>query len=159
MQPSRFLRANLAAALVWTCLSAALAACADSPRVAIAQSDGTRREIVKVEIADSPAARELGLMYRKELAEDAGMIFVFPAPDRLSFWMKNTEIPLDMIFADSAGKILGVVESAVPFSERSVGVDGASLYVLEVNGGYAKRHQVHPGDKLEFVGFTPHATE
>jgi uncharacterized membrane protein (UPF0127 family) len=64
-----------------------------------------------------------------------------------------------MIFADSAGKILGVVENAVPFSEHSVGVDGASLYVLEVNAGYAKHHQIHRGDKLEFLGFTPHATE
>lgn len=144
---------------MFVCFGAVLAACADGPRVAIERSDGTRRSIVNVEIADTPAARELGLMYRKQMAEDGGMIFVFPTPDRLSFWMKNTEIPLDMIFADSSGKILGIVENAVPFSERSVGVDGDSLYVLEVNGGYAKRHQIHAGDKLVFLGFTPHTAQ
>lgn len=113
------------------------------------------RAVVKVEIADTTAARELGLMYRNHLAEDAGMIFVFPAPDRLSFWMKNTEIPLDMIFADASGKIVGIVENAVPYSEKPLGVDTASLYVLEVNGGFALRHNVTPGDTLKFRGFVP----
>jgi hypothetical protein len=159
MKPLRSLRFNLVAAIVAVCLSVALAACAESPRVAIAQPDGTRRAIIKVEIADTPSARELGLMYRKQLDEDAGMIFVFPAPDRLSFWMKNTEIPLDMIFADSNGVVLGIVANAVPFSEHPVGVQDDSRYVLEVNGGYAQRHHVHPSDKLEFLGFTPRATE
>jgi len=131
------------------------AACAGGPRVALNAPDGAVRAVVKVEIADTTAARELGLMYRNHLAEDAGMIFVFPAPDRLSFWMKNTEIPLDMIFADASGKIVGIVENAVPYSEKPLGVDTASLYVLEVNGGFALRHNVTPGDTLKFRGFVP----
>jgi uncharacterized membrane protein (UPF0127 family) len=112
-----------------------------------------------VEIAKTPAARELGLMYRNHLDENAGMIFVFPSASHLSFWMKNTEIPLDMLFADSRGKIVGIVENAAPFSEESLGVDGDSLYVLEVNGGFAQRHQIKAGDVLRFVGFTPQASK
>ena len=133
------------------------AACAGGPRVALIAPDGAERALVKIEIADTTAARELGLMYRKHLDEDAGMIFVFPATDRLSFWMKNTEIPLDMIFADAAGKIVGIVENAEPFSEKPVGVAAASCYVLEVNGGFAQRHHVKPGDRLKFSGVVPRA--
>jgi uncharacterized membrane protein (UPF0127 family) len=138
-------------------LITAAAACADGPRVALVAPDGTSRAQVHVEIADTPAARELGLMYRSHLDENAGMIFVFPAPDRWSFWMKNTEIPLDMIFADSTGKIVGIVENAEPFSEKPLTVNGASLYVLEVNAGFARRHHVVPGDLLKFRGFVPAA--
>lgn len=138
-------------------LITAAAACAGGPQVALLAPDGARRALVNVEIANTPAARELGLMYRKHLDADAGMIFIFPAPDRLSFWMKNTEIPLDMIFADGAGKIVGIVENAEPFSEKPLGVGGDSLYVLEVNGGFAQRHQVTPGDRLQFSGFVPRA--
>ncbi|MGH7840500.1 MAG: DUF192 domain-containing protein [Candidatus Binataceae bacterium] len=160
MKPPIFLRAKLLAASVFAlALCATFAACADSPRVAIIAAAGATRAIVNVEIANTPSARELGLMYRQHLDEHAGMIFVFPSPDHLTFWMKNTDIPLDMIFADSAGRILGIVESATPFSESPRGVDGESLYVLEVNGGFAKRHRLHTGDRLNFRGFAPHASE
>jgi uncharacterized membrane protein (UPF0127 family) len=139
--------------------AAMLTACANDPRVLIEAPDGKRLASVKVEIAKTPAARELGLMYRNHLDENAGMIFVFPSASHLSFWMKNTEIPLDMLFADSRGKIVGIVENAAPFSEESLGVDGDSLYVLEVNGGFAQRHQIKAGDVLRFVGFTPQASK
>jgi uncharacterized protein len=140
-------------------LITAAAACAGGPQVALLAPDGAQLAVINVAIANTPAARELGLMYRKHLAENAGMIFVFPAPDRLSFWMKNTEIPLDMIFADGTGKIVGIVENAEPFSEKPLGVGGDSLYVLEVNGGFAQRHHVTPGDRLKFSGFAPRAPD
>jgi uncharacterized membrane protein (UPF0127 family) len=140
-------------------LATGVSACARGPGVTIVAPDGSTRQVVEVEIAKTPAARELGLMYRAHLDEDSGMIFIFPSPDRLSFWMKNTEISLDMIFADRTGKIVGIVEDAEPYSLNSRAVHADSLYVLEVNGGFAKRHHVVPGDRLEFSGFVPETSQ
>ena len=151
--------APVVATVLLLSLSAAIAACADEPRVALTGSDDTPRAVLKVEVANTPSSRELGLMYRRHLNEDAGMIFVFPAAERQSFWMKNTILPLDMIFADAHGKILGIVENAEPFSERPLGVDGDSLFVLEVNGGFSWRHHVRAGDQMKFLGFVPSARE
>ncbi len=150
---------RFAALLLLVTLSTAIAACADEPRVALNAPDGSSRAIVKVEVVNTPSTRELGLMYRKHLDEDAGMIFVFPTAEHQSFWMKNTIIPLDMIFADERGKILGIVEKAEPFSERPLGVDGESLYVLEVNGGFSQRHHLKAGDQMKFLGFVASAAE
>ena len=111
--------------------------------------------MVSVEIADTDAARQYGLMYRRHLDENAGMIFVFKAPQHLEFWMKNTIIPLDMIFADGSEKIVGIVRQAEPFSRSIDAVDADSQYVLEVNGGFCDRHGIKPGDTLRFVGFVP----
>jgi uncharacterized membrane protein (UPF0127 family) len=140
-------------------LAIAMSACAQGPRIEIVRPDGSRRVVVSVEIADTAATREYGLMYRKQLDEDAGMIFVFNAAQHQEFWMKNTVIPLDMIFADSSGKIIGVVRKAVPFSEAIDAVDGDSQYVLEVNGGFCDRHGVKPGDTLRFIGFVPKSAD
>lgn len=137
----------------------AIGACAQGPRIEIVGPDGARRVAVSVEIADTSARREYGLMYRKHLDENAGMIFVFKAPQHLEFWMKNTVIPLDMIFADSAGKIVGIVRKAAPFSEAIDSVEADSQYVLEVNGGFCERHGVKPGDTLRFEGFAPKAAD
>ena len=125
----------------------------------IVGSGGNELAQVRVEIADSANKRETGLMRRSHLDEDAGMIFVFPAPDRLQFWMKNTEIPLDMIFADSSGWIVGIVVNAAPYTLTPRGVDADASYVLEVNGGFAARHHVTVGDRLDFIGFTAHAAQ
>ena len=140
-------------------LAIAMSACAQGPRIEIVGPDGARRVVVSVEIADNAATREYGLMYRKQLDEEAGMIFVFNGSQHLEFWMKNTVIPLDMIFADSAGKIVGIVRKAVPFSEGIDSVDGDSQYVLEVNGGFCDRHGVKDGDTLRFEGFVPKSAD
>jgi len=140
-------------------LALAIGACAQGPRIEIVGPDGARRAAVSVEIADSSARREYGLMYRRHLDENAGMIFVFKAPQHLEFWMKNTVIPLDMIFADGAGKIVGIVRKAEPFSEAIDSVEQDSQYVLEVNGGFCERHGVKPGDTLRFEGFVPKAAD
>jgi uncharacterized protein len=133
----------------------AMAASAAGPAVTIVAPDGAARATVRVEIADSQGKREFGLMYREHLDQDAGMIFIFGKPTHLSFWMKHTEIPLDMIFAGADRKIVGIVENATPLSENSLGPDGDSQYVLEVNGGFCKRHGVKAGDSLKFEGFVP----
>jgi uncharacterized membrane protein (UPF0127 family) len=140
-------------------LMSSLVACADEPRVAIVDRGGAYHAVVKVEIANTVSSREIGLMYRSHLDENAGMIFIFQEPQHLTFWMKNTEIPLDMIFADANGKIVGMVQNAMPFSEQMLAVNGNSLYVLEVNGGFAKRHAISAGDTMKFAGFVPHAKD
>jgi uncharacterized protein len=145
--------------LAFSLLTFVMSACAQGPRIEIVSADGAPRIAVAVEVADTAASREYGLMFRKHLDEDAGMIFVFKAPSHQTFWMKNTIIPLDMIFADSSGKIVGMVRDAEPFSEEIDAVDGDSQYVLEVNGGFCDRHGVKAGDTLRFVGFVPQAVD
>ncbi len=153
-------RITLAALAVFMLISAAaLDACAQGPRIEIVAPDGAVRATVKVEIADTEASRELGLMYRRHLDENAGMIFVFAKPSHLQFWMKNTVIPLDMIFAGADRRIVGIVREARPFTEAIDAVDGDSQYVLEVNGGFCARHGVAAGDRLAFLGFAPQSRD
>jgi uncharacterized protein len=147
------------AALRLAVLAVAMASCARDPMLAIVAPNGDGRATVRVEIANTNAEREVGLMYRKHLDSDAGMLFVFAAPAPVSFWMKNTEIPLDMVFADGDARVIGVVENAEPYSEQLLSVSGASQYVLEVNGGFCGRHGVKPGDRLKFLGFSARAVD
>lgn len=135
----------------------AIGACEGRPRVRVLDANGMSKAVVSVEIADTDAARELGLMYRQHLAYNTGMLFVFKQPQHLTFWMKNTEIPLDMIFADADGRVTGIVADAQPFSERQLSVAGDSQFVLEVNAGFAQRHGIRPGDRLRFLDLSPTA--
>ncbi len=125
--------------------------CGAEPRVVISTREG-RESVFQVEVADTPTKRELGLQYRKELAPDRGMIFLFPAPFVQSFWMKNTPLPLDMIFIGSDRKIVGIVEQTVPFSLDSRSVPAASQFVLEINGGLSRRLGIRAGDSVRFEG-------
>jgi uncharacterized membrane protein (UPF0127 family) len=140
-------------------LALSIAACAGEPQVAIRDASGAKKAVVTVEIADTAPARELGLMFRQRLDRDAGMLFVFKQPQHLTFWMKNTEIPLDMIFAEADGKIAGIVANAEPFSEQQLSVGEESQFVLEVNAGFAQRHGIKPGDRLQFLGARPSAKD
>jgi uncharacterized membrane protein (UPF0127 family) len=155
MIPRRVRIAMLAAVFA----AGALAGCQRRPAVDIVGPDGRLRARVSVEIADSGPARETGLMYRNHLDESAGMLFVFRTADVQSFWMKNTEIPLDMIFADANRRVVGIVARARPYSTDEVGPASASQYVLEVNGGFAEDHGVEVGDHLDFLRFTPRARD
>jgi uncharacterized membrane protein (UPF0127 family) len=145
--------------LILLSLAALALGAVQNPKVVISASDGTQRAAVSVELAVTPGQRQFGLMYREHLAEDAGMLFIFPAAEPLKFWMKHTEIPLDMIFADPAGVVVGIVANATPYSEKSVGPDAPALYVLEVNGGFCARHSERAGDKMSFVGFESHTSQ
>jgi hypothetical protein len=130
-----------------------VAACEAQPRVAISTQSG-REVVFQVEVADTPAKRELGLQYRKELGSDRGMIFLFAAEAPQTFWMKNTPIPLDMIFINRDRRIVGIIEQTVPYSLESRSVKAPSQYVLEINGGLAKRHGIQTGDRVRFEGIS-----
>lgn len=107
---------------------------------------------VDVEIARAPSERQRGLMYRKHLDPNRGMLFIFEQPAQLSFWMRNTYIPLDMIFVEPGMRILGIVENTTPLSEKQCAVSGESQYVLEVNAGFSRTHGLTRGVEVEFVG-------
>lgn len=101
-----------------------------------------------VEVADDPKERSQGLMHRQDLPSGAGMLFVYERPQRVSFWMKNTLIPLDMIFMDETGTVRRVHENAVPLD--TTGIEGGEgiQYVLEINGGLARRLGIDEGAEL-----------
>jgi uncharacterized protein len=128
-----------------------LAACAPSggPTARIETRSG--RVDVALEIAATPEARSRGLMYRQELADGHGMLFVFDEDANHEFWMKNTLIPLDMIFITVDGHVAGVRKNATPLSTAQISVGTPSRYVLEVPGGWAERRGVAVGDRVEFV--------
>jgi uncharacterized membrane protein (UPF0127 family) len=107
---------------------------------------------VRVEIAADQETRRMGLMFRQKLADDEGMIFLFNEEDHQSFWMKNTYLPLDMIFIKSDMTVLGVCEGAVPLTTDGREVPGNSQYVLEVNANFAHRHEIKAGTKVRFIG-------
>lgn len=100
------------------------------------------------EIADTAAERSQGLMYRDSMPADRAMLFDFGVPRAVSMWMKNTKIPLDMIFADNRGKVIAVAENTVPYSTDTVGVNEPVRAVLEVNAGTARRIGLKPGGRL-----------
>jgi hypothetical protein len=128
---------------------ALLAACSQRPEVVIHSARGP--VTVQVEIADTPDTLARGLMYRRDLGADAGMLFVFPKEADEQFWMKNTPLPLDMVFIGKQRRIVGIVSEARPFTTNSRGVGVPSQYVLEVNGGFCARHGINSGDTVEFV--------
>jgi hypothetical protein len=104
---------------------------------------------VAVELATTPDARSFGLMYRKALAPGAGMLFVFPKSETLQFWMRNTQISLDILFLDERGRIVRMHERTEPLSERLLPSDVPARFVLEVAGGFAAEHGVSPGDVVD----------
>ncbi len=106
-----------------------------------------------VELALTNPEHERGLMFRTHLDDDAGMLFLFERPMRQTFWMKNTLIPLDMIFIGGDHRIVGVVAKAEPQTETPRFVEGVSQFVLELAGGVAAEHNLGAGDLVEFKGF------
>jgi uncharacterized membrane protein (UPF0127 family) len=126
------------------------AAPASSATVAV--DTGERKLRFQVELALTPDEQNRGLMFRKSLSADAGMLFVFDRSSVHTFWMKNTLIPLDMLFIGADKKIIGIVANAEPQTEtgRSVGVP--SQYVLEIAGGLSGQLGIRAGQRVEFDG-------
>ncbi|HTJ84776.1 MAG TPA: DUF192 domain-containing protein [Polyangiaceae bacterium] len=124
--------------------SASASAAAASASAAPAASHDVE---VAVEIAEKGKEREKGLMFRKSMKEDAGMLFIFEERRDLAFWMENTCIPLDMIFIDSDGTIVGIEENTPTLSRDTFDPGCPAQYVLEVNAGWARRHGVRAGMK------------
>ncbi|MFQ5746768.1 MAG: DUF192 domain-containing protein [Gemmatimonadota bacterium] len=104
---------------------------------------------ILVEIADTDALRQLGLMNRDSLETDAGMLFIYPEERILSFWMRNTRIPLDIAFIDRTGRIVNIepMEAQTDTTHES---RGPAMYALEMALGWFAAHGVGPGDRLEF---------
>lgn len=111
--------------------------------------------VFQSEIAASPEDRNRGLMFRKSIGAREGMIFLFPREQPLSFWMHNTLIPLDLVFIKADRTILGVVEDATPKTDTPRAVPGLSQYVLELNGGTAKKEGIKAGQKVTFYAPLP----
>ena len=106
--------------------------------------DGTS---VTVEIADEPAERTLGLMYRDTLDADRGMLFVYPAAEERSFWMKDTRVPLSIAYADATGTIVHIADMR-PLDTTPVPSGAPAMYALEMNQGWFAAHDVQVGEKL-----------
>jgi len=102
-----------------------------------------------VEVADTASERSQGLMNRQSMAKSAGMLFVYPSPRTVGFWMKNTLIPLDMIFMDATGTVQRVHENAVPLDLTMIPGGQDIQYVLEINAGMAKRFGISVGSEAK----------
>jgi uncharacterized protein len=105
---------------------------------------------VSVEVVNSPAAIERGLMFRQHMAPDDGMLFLMPDNQVHTFWMHNTLIPLDMLFITKEFTVTGIVENAEPQTDTLRTVNKVSPFVLEMNGGWCKANGVTDGTKVEF---------
>lgn len=112
---------------------------------------GTHR--FTVELATTADERGQGLMYRRELAADHGMLFVYPRPRDVAMWMKNTYLPLDMLFIDAAGRVVRIAEETVPLSREVISSGERVLAVLEVPAGTAERLGLAPGDRVRHPVF------
>ncbi|AXK80298.1 DUF192 domain-containing protein [Pseudolabrys taiwanensis] len=130
-------------AVMW---ATAPARSAERDTVEIATKSGVHA--FSVELAATEAEREKGLMYRKSLPEGQGMLFDFHRDQEVGFWMKNTYIPLDMIFIRGDGRILRIAENTEPLSEKIVPSNGPVRAVLEVIGGTARKLGIAPGDRV-----------
>lgn len=113
----------------------------------IAARDGRLRDF-QVEVAASAPSRATGLMNRKAMPQGKGMLFIFPRPKEVMMWMKDTLIPLDMLFIDTDGRVINIAENAKPMDETIIPSRGISAYVLELAGGEARRLHLSPGDKV-----------
>lgn len=112
-----------------------------------------------VELAITGPERNKGLMFREQMDDDAGMLFLFEEMKIQSFWMKNTRIPLDMLFIDEDFVIVGIVESAEPMTTSSRKVAKPSRYVLELNGGMTRKLGIAAGQRVRFEGVPTHLIE
>jgi uncharacterized protein len=141
----RVVPAALAAGWVALC-AAGHAGAADQQTLEIVSKTGVH--VFSVELANTDEQRARGLMFRKELPEGTGMLFDFEREADVSMWMKNTYIPLDMIFIKRDGRILRIAENTEPMSTTIIPSGGPALAVLEVIGGTAKKLGIAPGDRV-----------
>ena len=120
------------------------------PPIVVLEPSGKPRAAVLVEIASTREQIQRGLMYRRELGENRGMLFLMREERIHSFWMRNTYIPLDLIFIGKDKTVAGIVANTVPLTDRSNSIDKVSYYVLEVNAGWSAAHHVGPGTPVRF---------
>ncbi|WP_018239681.1 DUF192 domain-containing protein [Ensifer sp. BR816] len=111
-------------------------------------TSGGRGHDLTVELAIEPEQREQGLMYRRQMAEDHGMLFDFGETRRVMMWMRNTYLPLDMLFIAADGTVRTIHENAVPLSEAIIDSEEPVAFVLELNAGTVKRLGIKAGDRI-----------
>jgi len=141
-----FLLAWVGLALAWQSVSSGPSAAAGTQSLEIISKTGVH--VFSVEVVDTPEGRERGLMFRKELPEGQGMLFDFKEDQPVAFWMKNTYVPLDMIFIRGDGRIQRIAENTEPLSERLVPSGAPVRGVLEVVAGTAKKLGITAGDRV-----------
>lgn len=124
-----------------------------SPALANKQSlifKGAERQVnLKVEIANTDAARKIGLMGKESLNQDEGMLFVYSRPQRACFWMKNTKIPLDIVMINQDGKVVEILENMKPNSKRQRCSQSQVVAAIEVNAGFCASNDIKPGLLVE----------
>lgn len=150
MQSRRFARSCVLILLLLAVFPACPSSSSSSPHVVIHPQNGEPIHVA-VEVVDTPEKRRLGLMYRNELPEFSGMLFIFPQEHPLNFWMKNTPLPLDIIYITVDSTIVSIAENTTPYSEAQIPSKHPAKYTLEVNGGFCHRHAIVAGDRVEFV--------
>jgi uncharacterized protein len=106
---------------------------------------------IAIEIADTPASREAGLMGRSTMKSDRGMLFVFEEMEDRSFWMANTPLSLDIIYVNDNKVIVTIQANTTPYSEASIPSVYPAMYVVEVNAGFCALHGVREGDRIDWV--------
>ena len=142
-------RAALAIFFSWVMSNAAFATCSGDS-VYLRGDWGQAR--FSIEIADTPSSQQIGLMNRSSMPLSSGMLFVYESPRPLSFWMRNTLIPLDMLFIDSQGIVTRIHHMAKPLDETPI-IGGPGTAVLEINGGLAKSMGISVGTELRHQSF------
>ena len=117
--------------------------------IPVTVTTGSGTHVFMAEVAASPREQARGLMFRTEMGPDEGMIFPYDPPEPLGFWMRNTVLPLDIVFIGPDNRILNIAEG-VPYNETSVYSDGLAIGVLELNRGRAEELGIGPGDLVEW---------
>jgi len=112
---------------------------------------GTVKTKIDIEIANSDFDRQLGLMFRKHMDDKDGMLFIFPSEEMQAFWMRNTFIPLDMVFVNAAKKIVTIHRNTQTLSDQSYPSSAPAMYVIEVNGGFCSTHNINEGDRINYI--------
>lgn len=159
----RSLRAATRSLVVLGCIVGfVVSACAQSSKLPVVEgrfltATGSETPTLRLEVCSNDGERAMGLMYRRSLPRDAGMIFVFPEERQNSFWMKNTYIPLDMVFVGQDLKVVGILHDVPPLNQLPRTVGKPSMYVLEFAAGTMRRLGVEEGSLLKLLNPLPTA--
>ncbi|MDD2631524.1 MAG: DUF192 domain-containing protein [Bacteroidales bacterium] len=116
-------------------------------------AEGAAITTIYIEIADDEYSRERGMMYRHYILDTVGMLFIFPDEARRWFWMHDTPSSLDIMYADGERQITRIIENAVPYSDESMPSGDPAKYVIEVQAGFAARHQIQQGHRFSWFSF------
>ena len=144
-------RGLMASVMVLVSSPVAAAVCAED--IIEIRQNGVQAQF-NIELAVTPAEQAQGLMYRESMPSFDGMLFVYPSPRAVTFWMKNTLIPLDMLFIDETGLVQRIKENATPQSTETIPGGENIQYVLEINGGLSKMLGLSAGAEIRYIGFS-----